>query len=301
MLLMKIGLVGLGKMGYNLALNMVDKGHQVVAYSRSAEKAAALRGDGLEGTADVKIFVAALGERKVIWLMIPAGEPVDRMIEKFLPHLGEGDIIIDGGNSHYRDSIRRAAGLKQQGFDFVDAGISGGPEGARRGACMMIGATSESYLYLEPLFKDLCVENGCLRVGENGAGHYVKMVHNGIEYGMMQAIAEGFELLEEGPYQIDNPALARTWNNGSVIRSQLIELTGQLFSTDPNLKQIKAVIGSSGTGLWMVKEALERKVPVPVIAQALFARYRSDQENSFAARLVAGLRREFGGHDVEKP
>ncbi|MDW7739969.1 MAG: decarboxylating 6-phosphogluconate dehydrogenase [Bacillota bacterium] len=298
---MDIGLVGLGKMGYNLSLNMTEKGHRVVALSRSKEKAEALRKEGLEGTADVEIFMSALGERKVVWLMVPAGEPVDRMITKLLPYLRKGDIVIDGGNSHYRDSIRRTAELELQMVDYVDAGISGGPEGARRGACMMIGSSLETFSYLRPLLEDICVENGFLRVGENGAGHYVKMVHNGIEYGMMQAIAEGFELMDEGPFKIDYQALAELWNSGSVIRSWLIQLTGRLFSDDPDLKQIKPIIGSSGTGLWTVEEALLRKVPVPVIAQALFARYRSEQENSFSARLVAGLRREFGGHDIEKP
>ncbi len=298
---MEVGLVGLGKMGYALALNMRDQEHRIVAYSRSKEKAAVLKKDGLEATADVQEFTAALSGRKVIWLMVPAGEAVDRMIENLVPVLGQGDIIIDGGNSHYRDSVRRAANLKELGLDFIDAGISGGPDGARYGACMMIGAQADTYLRLEPLFKDLCVENGCLHVGESGAGHYVKMVHNGIEYGMLQAIAEGFELLEKGPFQIDFQALAGLWNNGSVIRGWLIELTEQVFAADPHLAQIKGVAHSSGTGQWTVEEALARKVPVPVITQALFARYRSEQEDSFSARLVAGLRSEFGGHEVKKP
>jgi 6-phosphogluconate dehydrogenase len=300
MLPMETGLIGLGKMGYALALNMRDHGYRVAAFSRSAEKAAAFSADGLEGTSDLGTFAGSLGGRRVIWLMVPAGEAVDRMIAQLVPFLNKGDIIIDGGNSHYRDSVRRAADLAQQGFEFVDAGISGGPEGARHGACMMIGAAKDTFNYLEPLFKALCLENGYLHAGENGAGHYVKMVHNGIEYGMMQAIAEGFELLDSSPYDLDYHALAKLWNNGSVIRSWLIELTANLFSADPKLEQIKGVAGSSGTGLWTVEEALARKVPVPVIAQALFARYRSEQEESFSAKVVAGLRREFGGHDVEK-
>lgn len=301
MLPMETGLIGLGKMGYALALNMRDHGYRVAAFSRSAEKAAAFSADGLDGTADLGVFAASLRGRRVIWLMVPAGESVDHMIDRLVPFLKEDDIIIDGGNSHYRDSIRRAADLRKRGFEFVDAGISGGPQGARHGACMMIGAKEETFTCLEPLFKALCLENGYLHVGENGAGHYVKMVHNGIEYGMMQAIAEGFELLESGPYDLDFHALAKLWNNGSVISSRLIGLTANLFSADPELNQIKGVIGSSGTGLWTVEEALARKVPLPVITQSLFARYRSNQEDSFSAKLVAGLRREFGGHDVEKP
>ena len=298
---MEVGLIGLGKMGYALALNMRDHGYRVVAFSRSAEKAAAFSADGLEGTSDLGTFAGSPGGRRVIWLMVPAGEAVDHMIGQLVPLLAEGDIIIDGGNSHYRDSLRRAADLHKQGFEFVDAGISGGPEGARHGPCMMIGAKEDTFTYLEPLFKTLCLKNGYLRIGENGAGHYVKMVHNGIEYGMMQAIAEGFELLESGPYDLDLHALAKLWNNGSVISSRLIGLTANLFSADPKLNQIKGVIGSSGTGLWTVEEALARKVPLPVITQSLFARFRSNQGDSFSAKLVAGLRREFGGHDVEKP
>lgn len=297
---MKIGLIGLGKMGYQLALNMKDHGHQVVAYSRSAQKAAGLSADGFEGTADLKEFSTSLSAPRLIWLMVPAGEAVDQMIAQLIPFLNQGDIIVDGGNSHYRDSIRHAGELQNKGFEYVDIGISGGPSGARSGACMMIGASEEIYNYLEALFLELCLENGCLRVGPNGAGHYVKMVHNGIEYGMMQAIAEGFELMDSGPYELDYEALAGLWNNGSVIRSWLIELTANLFAKDPHLEQIKGVAGSSGTGLWTVEEALAVKVPVPVIAQALFARYRSEQEDAFSAKLVAGLRREFGGHDIEK-
>lgn len=297
---MEIGLIGLGKMGYPLALNMREHGHRVIAFSRSAEKAAAYSDVDLEGTDDLKQLVDAIKGRRIIWLMVPAGEAVDAMINELLPLLSGQDILVDGGNSHYRDSVRRAAKAKEMGIYYVDAGISGGPSGARSGACMMVGADQGIYQYLEPLLIDICQEGGCLRVGENGAGHYAKMIHNGIEYGMMQAIAEGFELMDKGPYDYDYNTLAHLWNNGSVIRSWLIELTAQLFEIDPGLDQIKGVVGSSGTGLWTVEEALARKVPVPVITQALFARYRSEDDNAFSARLLAALRREFGGHAVEK-
>lgn len=296
---MEIGLIGLGKMGYPLALNMKDNGHRVVAFSRSPEKAAELSAVGLEGTSELENLTSSLTGRKLIWLMVPAGKAVDQVIKKLVHFLDKGDIIVDGGNSNYHDSVRRFSDLQEKGIDYVDAGISGGPSGARSGACIMIGAEENTYYYLEPLLKDLCVQGGCLRVGGSGAGHYVKMVHNGIEYGMMQAIAEGFELMEHSPYEIDFQRLAKLWNRGSVIRSWLIELTANVFAEDPKLEKIKGVVGSSGTGLWTVEEALLRQVPVPAIAQALFARYSSENYNAFSARLLAGLRREFGGHDVE--
>jgi len=294
---MDAGLIGAGKMGHALALNMLDHGHRVVVYSRNPEKAAAFTTEGLEGTADLKEFVNKLPDKKIIWLMVPAGETVDKMLEQLIPLLSKGDIIIDGGNSHYRDSVRRSEMLTSNDLHYVDAGISGGPTGARSGACMMIGAEEKIYKHLEPLFKDLCVEGGYLHVGENGAGHYVKMVHNGIEYGMMQAIAEGFALLDSGPYQLNYGDVARLWNSGSVIRSWLIELTANMFTADPTLKTLKGVAGSSGTGLWTVEEALLRKVPLPVITQALYARYDSEQSDPFSAKIIAGLRREFGGHE----
>ena len=297
---MDVGLIGLGKMGYPLALNMRDHGHRVVAYSRSPEKAAQFSAEGLEGTSNLESLVINLPGRKLIWLMVPAGDAVDKMIEQLTPLLAEGDIIIDGGNSHYRDTVRRSSGLQPRGINYVDAGISGGPSGARSGACIMVGAGPETFTFLEPLFKDVSIEGGCLRVGSSGAGHYVKMVHNGIEYGMMQAIAEGFELMDSGPYDLDFHELSGLWNRGSVIRSWLIELTARIFAEDPALEKIKGVTGSSGTGLWTVEEALLREVPLPAITQALYARYRSRQENTFSNRLVAGLRREFGGHDVEE-
>ncbi len=294
---MDAGLIGAGKMGHALALNMLDHGHRVVVYSRNTEKAAAFSSEGLEGTADLKEFVSKLPDKKIIWLMVPAGEAVDKMLEQLIPLLNKGDIIIDGGNSHYRDSVRRSETLTSNDLHYVDAGISGGPSGARSGACMMVGAEEQIYSYLEPLFKDLCVEGGYLHVGENGAGHYVKMIHNGIEYGMMQSIAEGFALIDSGPYQVNYGDLARLWNNGSVIRSWLIELTANMFTADPALKTLKGVAGSSGTGLWTVEEALLRKVPLPAITQALYARYGSEQSDPFSAKIIAGLRREFGGHE----
>ncbi len=297
---MEIGLVGLGKMGYNLALNMNEQGHRVYVLSRSAAKAAEATEHGLTGKTNPSELVSLFKKRRVIWLMVPAGQPVDKMIDAFIPLLNEGDIVVDGGNSHYRDSIRRAEALGKFNLTYADIGISGGPAGARNGACMMVGAPVGTYNYLEPLLKSICLPGGSLRVGENGSGHYVKMVHNGIEYGMMQAIAEGFELIDRGSFSVDLAALAKLWNRGSVIRSWLIELTAKMLTEDPRLEKIEAIAGSSGTGRWTVEEGLATKVPLPVITEALYARYRSEQEENLAARIIAGLRREFGGHEVVK-
>ena len=294
---MDTGLIGAGKMGHALALNMLDHGHRVVVYSRNPDKAAAFNAEGFEGTADLEELVSKLPDPKIIWLMVPAGEAVDEMLEQLTPLLKKGDILIDGGNSHYRDSVRRSESLAAKNLHYVDAGISGGPLGARSGACMMIGAEGKIFNHLDPLFKDICIEGGYLHVGESGAGHYVKMVHNGIEYGMMQAIAEGFTLLNSGPYQLNFGDIANLWNHGSVIRSWLIELTAKMFAADPTLKNFKGIAGSSGTGLWTVEEALLRKVSLPAITQALYARYDSEQGEHFSAKIIAGLRHEFGGHE----
>lgn len=297
---MQIGLIGLGKMGFNLALNMRDKGHDVVAYNRSSEKVKEAEKEGLIGAYSIEELVNNLEGRRTLWLMVPAGEIVDEMIDKLIPLLNENDIIIDGGNSNYRDTLKRYEKLKEKKIDFVDIGTSGGTTGARNGACTMIGAEDEVFKYIEPLVKDISIENGYLHTGKNGSGHFVKMVHNGIEYGMMQAIGEGFELLEKSGFELDFKEVARVWNHGSVIRSWLMELTESAFSKDANLDGIKGVMYSSGEGLWTVQEALNLKVPVPVIAQSLFTRYRSEQDDTFTGKVVAALRNEFGGHAVAK-
>lgn len=297
---MKIGLVGLGKMGYNLALNMRDHGHEVVAYNRTLERVKEAEKVGITGAYSVKELVDKLDRRRVIWLMVPAGSPVDEMIDKILPHLQEHDIIIDGGNSYYKDTLKRYEMLKSKGVDFVDVGTSGGIEGARHGACTMVGAEDEVFKYIEPIIKDISIKNGYLHTGKNGTGHFVKMVHNGIEYGMLQAIGEGFEVLEKSQFDFDYKEIARVWNHGSVIRGWLMELMIDAFKKDPKLEAIKGVMHSSGEGLWTVQEALELKVPVPVIAESLFMRYRSEENDTFAGKVVAALRNEFGGHTVEK-
>lgn len=297
---MRIGLIGLGKMGYNLALNLRDRGHEVIAYNRSAEKIQTIEKEQIQGAYSIDALTETLEKRRVIWLMVPSGPTVDDLIDSLVPRLEKGDILIDGGNSNYRDTLRRYERLLKEGIDYVDVGTSGGIEGARNGACMMIGASEENFAYLEPIFRDVCVEKGYAHVGKNGTGHYVKMIHNGIEYGMMQAIGEGFEILEKSDFQLDYGQIAQVWNHGSVIRGWLMELTEKVFSEDPNLEQLKGIIHSSGEGLWTVEEALRLKVPAPVITDSLFVRYRSAQQDTFSGKLLAGLRYQFGGHSFEK-
>lgn len=297
---MQIGLVGLGRMGFNLAQNMTDHGFEVIGYDRSPDSVQKAENLGIRGAYSLAELVEKLVQRRVLWLMVPAGTPVDETLEELTGLLKSRDIIIDGGNSHYKDTLRRYADLKSRGLDFVDVGTSGGIKGARHGACTMIGAEDDVFHFLEPLFKAITVNNGYLHTGETGSGHYVKMVHNGIEYGMMQAIGEGFNLLQTSRFNFDYREVARVWNNGSVIRGWLMELVDEAFAKDPDLAGIKGIVHSSGEGLWTVQEALELEVPVPVIAASLFSRYRSLQEDSFAAKVVAALRNEFGGHAVEK-
>jgi len=297
---MQIGLIGLGKMGYNIALNMRDHGHQVVAYNRSSEKVKEIEKEGITGAYSVEELVQKLEGRKAIWIMVPAGDPVDQMVNSLAPLLNPHDIIIDAGNSRYKDTLKRYEQLKAKGIDFIDVGTSGGMTGARNGACTMIGAEDEVFRYIEPLLKDISVEKGYLHTGANGSGHFVKMVHNGIEYGMMQAIGEGFEIMEKSQFDLDLHKVSTVFNNGSVIRSWLIELTESAFSKDPKLDAIQGVMHSSGEGLWTVQEALDLKVPAPVITESLFMRYRSEQQDTFTGKVVAALRNEFGGHAVEK-
>jgi 6-phosphogluconate dehydrogenase len=232
--------------------------------------------------------------------MVPNGAPTQQMIDTIVPLLNEHDVLIDGGNSNFNDTLARYEMIKAQGIDFVDAGTSGGIEGARYGACSMVGADDEVFEYIEPIFKDICVDKGYLHCGRVGSGHYTKMVHNGVEYGMMQAIGEGFEILKESQFDLDFEKVARVWNNGSVIRSWLMELAESAFSKPDTFEQIKDVIGSNGEGLWTVEEALKLGVPVPVIAGSLFVRSRSEQTESYSGKVVAALRNEFGGHSVEK-
>ncbi|MGG0811553.1 phosphogluconate dehydrogenase (NAD(+)-dependent, decarboxylating) [Paenibacillus alvei] len=295
---MKLGMIGLGKMGFNLVDNILQHKHQVVAYDVNAEqrqKAAAL---GATPADTIEDLVSKLDSPKIIWMMVPAGEIVDQVVETLLPLLSPGDIVIDGGNSHYKQSIARGEKLQAQGAHYFDVGTSGGVSGAAEGGCFMIGGDEEVFATLEPLFKDIAVDQGYLYAGKNGSGHFLKMVHNGIEYGMMQAIAEGFEVLDKSDFDFDYEQVARVWSNGSVIRSWLMDLTQNAFSKDPKLDSIRGVMQSSGEGKWTVETALELQASAPVIAMSLFMRYRSLESDSFHGKVVAALRNEFGGHQV---
>ncbi|MDQ2085196.1 decarboxylating 6-phosphogluconate dehydrogenase [Herbivorax sp. ANBcel31] len=297
---MKIGLVGIGKMGYNIALNMKDKGHEVVAYDKSIESVRRIEKEGIKATSNLKELVRILPERKVIWIMVPSGDPVDETINYLYDFLGKEDIVIDGGNSHYKDTLRRYELLQKKEISFVDVGTSGGVEGARNGMCGMVGADYEVFNYIEPLLKDISVEKGYIHTGKTGSGHYVKMIHNAIEYGMMQAIGEGFEVLKKAPFELNLVDVSRVWNHGSVIRSWLMELTQQLLTKDSSLDSIRGKIKSSGEGIWALHEALELGVSTPVTALSQFTRFSSEQEDSFSNKIVAGLRNEFGGHSVTR-
>ena len=297
---MQIGFVGLGKMGFNLALNLHRHGYEVVAYDVATDNIKNISLEGVLPAYSLAEMCQQLDGRKVIWLMVPAGKPVDDCIETLIPHLAEHDIVIDGGNSNFNDSVRRYKYLKSKGIDYLDCGTSGGVEGALYGACTMIGGESEVFNHCASVFRDISLENGYLHAGGPGSGHFVKMVHNGIEYGMMQAIAEGFEVMEQSKYNLDLQQVARVFNHGSVVRGWLMELVENAFSKDPKLEAIKGVMHSSGEGKWTLETALDMGIPTPVIALSLLMRYRSQQDDTFTGKVVAALRNEFGGHAVEK-
>lgn len=297
---MQIGLIGLGKMGFNLALNIHNHGHEVMAFDLNTVSVDEVKKKGVKGFSRLEDLLQSFSGRKVLWLMIPAGEAVDTTIKAVLPQLKAGDILIDGGNSFYKDSVRRASELEKSGIEYLDCGTSGGTEGALHGVCAMIGGKQEAFAYCEQLFKDISVKDGYLYCGPSGSGHFVKMIHNGIEYGMMQSIAEGFEVMQKSEFGLDLRAVAKVWNHGSVVRSWLMELTENALSKDPNLDSIKGVMHSSGEGRWTLETALEKQISTPVIALSLLMRYRSLQEDTFSGKIVAALRNEFGGHAVEK-
>jgi len=297
---MELGMIGLGRMGANMAERLVLGGHRIISYDRSPEAIQRVVDKGAMGSRSLADFVQQLSQPRAAWLMVPSGDPVDQTIEQLLPQLAKGDVIIDGGNSYYKDSIRRAEKLKQQGIYFVDAGTSGGIWGLKVGYCMMLGGEKEVVERLDPIFKTLAPKDGYLHVGPSGAGHFVKMIHNGIEYGMLQAYGEGFELLKASGFDLDLGKIAHLWNQGSVVRSWLLELAESAFNKDPELASIKGYVEDSGEGRWTVLEAVERDVPASVLTLSLFARFASRQEDSFSAKVIAALRNEFGGHAVKK-
>lgn len=299
---MQVAMIGLGRMGMNMGKRLLAGGHVVVGYNRTPEKTALLVKEGAIGAYTIAELAEKLAPPRVVWLMLPAGRPVDDLLQQLRPVLASGDIVVDGGNTFYRDDLRRAEALAERGIKMVDAGVSGGIWGLAHGYCLMIGAEEETFLSLEPLFRTLAPKDGYLHCGPIGVGHFAKMVHNGIEYAMLQAYGEGFALLEASGYarSLDYARLARLWNQGSVIRSWLLELCEAAFAKDPRLASVRGIVEDSGEGRWVVQEAIEAGVPVEGIALALFQRFRSRQEDSFSDRLIAALRREFGGHEVAR-
>ncbi|WP_214703222.1 MULTISPECIES: phosphogluconate dehydrogenase (NAD(+)-dependent, decarboxylating) [unclassified Exiguobacterium] len=292
---MEIGLIGLGKMGYNLALNLSDHGHTVVGTDVGD-----VTSDAFTIVPTLEDVVSKLSTPRIIWAMVPAGDVTEAVLAELYERLEPGDIVIDGGNSNYKLSVERAEQFAEKEIKFFDCGTSGGTDGARNGACTMVGGDASAWPTIEPIFKDLSVENGYLYTGPAGSGHFLKMIHNGIEYGMMQAIAEGFDILEKSPFDYDYEQVARVWNHGSVVRSWLMELTENAFKKDAKLDEIRGVMHSSGEGKWTVETALELQAAAPVIALSLMMRYRSLEDDTFSGKVVAALRNEFGGHAVVK-
>jgi 6-phosphogluconate dehydrogenase len=291
-------MVGLGRMGANMTLRLLRGGHEVIAYDHNPETAIALKSEGAVPATSIDDMIAKMERPRHVWIMVPSGTPVTETIEKLSALLDEGDCVIDGGNSHYIDSVTRAAALKEKGIHFLDAGVSGGIWGLANGYCMMVGGEQHIFNRVEPIISTLAPNDGYLYVGPWGSGHYVKMIHNGIEYGMLQAYAEGFEILDASAFDLDLPAIAQLWNHGSVVRSWLLELAVDALKKDPNLELIRGYVEDSGEGRWTVQEAIDRSVPAVVLTYALMARFRSRQEESFGAKLIAALRQEFGGHLV---
>lgn len=294
-----IGVIGLGKMGYNLALNLIDHGYEVVATDKDGEQTKKISTAGGSSVFSIEALVQALPSPRIVWVMVPSGEITESVIQELGKRLAPGDIVMDGGNSHYKHSQKRAEQLAEENIHFFDVGTSGGIEGARNGVCTMIGGNETVFKTIEPIFRDISVENGYLYTGPSGSGHFLKMIHNGIEYGMMQAIAEGFDILHKSEFDYPLQDVANVWNNGSVIRSWLMELAEKSFSKDEKLEAIKGVMHSSGEGKWTVETALDLQTAAPVIALSLMMRYRSLEEDTFAGKVVAALRNEFGGHEVE--
>jgi 6-phosphogluconate dehydrogenase len=297
---MKLAMIGLGRMGMNMVRRLLAGGHQVVAYNRTPDKTEQMVAEGAEGAFTLEEVTEKLDSPRIVWLMLPAGRVVDEHIDRLAPLLAKNDILIDGGNTFYKDDIRRSAQLETQGIRYMDAGVSGGIWGLEIGYCTMIGGDRKTYVTIEPILETLAPENGYLYCGKAGAGHFVKMVHNGIEYGMMQAYGEGFEILAASEFAdgFDYADISHLWNQGSVIRSWLLELAEAAFRKDDKLSDISGHVDDSGEGRWTVIQAVETGVPAEVITLSLMRRFRSRQKDPFAERVLAALRREFGGHAV---
>jgi 6-phosphogluconate dehydrogenase len=296
---MQLGLIGLGRMGSGMTVRLLQGGHQVMVYDRVPEAGAALGEKGATVAGSLQNLGQKLKAPRIVWLMIPAGPPVDDAVQRLSGILSPGDSIIDGGNSNYKDSIRRAETLRSRQIEFLDVGVSGGIWGLKFGFNLMIGGDQAVFKQAEPIFKTLAPPDGYAYVGPSGAGHYSKMVHNGIEYSMLQSYAEGFEILKAAPFDFDLEQLATLWNHGSVIRSWLLELAQAAFERDPQLSLIRGYVDDSGEGRWTLQEAIDHAVPAPALASALFMRFRSRQDDSFSDKVIAALRNEFDGHPVK--
>ena len=298
---MRLAMIGLGRMGGNMTERLMRGGHEVVAFDRTPATVEKYEALGAKGAHTLEEVLANLKSPRIVWIMVPAGKPVDDTIAELLKGLSKGDVIIDGGNSNFHDTMRRAAELQQKGIHFIDSGTSGGIWGLANGYCLMIGASEESFKLCEPIFRTLAPQDGYARMGPPGSGHYVKMVHNGIEYGMLQAYAEGYEILHASKeFNLDLHEIAAVWNHGSVVRSWLNELAEAAFAKDIDLKDLRGYVEDSGEGRWTVQEAIDLDVPAPVITLSLLTRLRSRQADSFGAKVIAALRNEFGGHAVKK-
>lgn len=298
---MRIGMVGLGRMGANMTTRLIRGGHEVVAFDVNEDAVKKSAADGAVPAGSLEELVEKLGAPRAVWVMVPAGEVTKKTIEQLGELLDEGDLVIDGGNSRYTDSMQRAEQLAAKGIPFLDSGTSGGIWGLEGGFCLMVGGDKDAFGRIEPIFATLAPENGYAHVGPSGAGHFTKMVHNGIEYALMQSYGEGFELLHASEFDLDTAQIAELWRHGSVVRSWLLDLTAKALAGDHDLDQVASYIDDSGEGRWTLGYAIEHAVPVPTIATALFARFASRQDASFAGKVIAALRKEFGGHTTHKP
>ncbi len=296
---MKIGFVGLGKMGFNMVQRLLKDQHQVVAWDPLKDKVREIEKHGAIAAGSLKELTEKLPAEKVVWLMVPAGKPVDDNLAALLDLLDKNDIIIDGGNSYWKETQKRAEKAALRGIRFLDCGTSGGVWGLKNGYSLMYGGDKEAARYVEPIFASLAPENGYVYCGPSGTGHMVKMVHNGIEYGMMQAYAEGFEILKQAPYDLDIGKIANAWQYGSVVRSWLLELAVNALKDDPHLEQLEPHVQDSGEGRWTVQTAIDFDVPAHVITAALYTRFQSRQQDSFAMKMLSALRNQFGGHAVK--
>jgi 6-phosphogluconate dehydrogenase len=296
---MQLGMIGLGRMGANMTTRLLRGKHEVVVYDRSPEAVARSVSDGAAGATSLADLVSKLSPPRAVWIMVPAGKPTDDTIHELLGLLAKGDSIIDGGNSNFRESQARAKLAAAQSIDFIDAGTSGGVWGLENGYCLMVGGDAGAVARVEPVFTTLAPKDGYAYVGASGAGHFSKMVHNGIEYGMLAAYGEGFEILEKSEFGYDLHQLAELWLHASVVRSWLLELAEMAFRSDPKLASIRGYVDDSGEGRWTVAEAINENVPAPVITMSLISRFVSRQDESFSAKVIAALRNEFGGHAVK--